>query len=533
MALHDELRRGPAAFNARRKAGEIPTDQSGATLSHLFFAKVDLSAFDLSNSEFDSCTVGGVDFRGASLEGAFLHDGRFEKCDFRGAKFDGASLERIEFVDCVFDELIDLASIELLEVSGFGSAPQPVEREALVEEPKFVAGRVAINETLERELEANPDDAARWLVYGDWLQSEGDVRGELITRHGKDGFDAFVKEHAEVLFPSFADELRGGGQHPEVELEFRHGLIHGATVRAPNRDRPVELGALAHRVLESPAARFMRRLSFGLNHNAGTYGVRNDYEAVVASLVKEPKLARLTHLEFGVQDREPVYDVDDDRPALHGFGDLSALWPHVPHLETLKVKGDDGILGAMNLPSLRTAIFELDNPEAEAMNEVLVGRWPKLTHFELWELDDVNIEPLMETLRPLALTHLALPRLIATHQFLSVLLASPLLARLEVLDLHGALFSAATVELFEKNVAKFKHLKQMILTDAVDSTHDDVLARHSFVVLKEPVEPELSPEAVESDDFDSGEWETDDLPEEPELPEAPNADLDIPDEHGD
>ncbi|MFO0599718.1 MAG: pentapeptide repeat-containing protein [Myxococcaceae bacterium] len=531
--LADDLRQGPSAFAARRKGGHLPVDQRGATLSQLFFAKVDLSGLDLSNAEFDGCTIGGVDFRGTSLEGAYLHDGRFERCDFRGAKFAGASLERIEFVDCTFDERLDVGQVELDEVSGFGAAPAPVEPEPLVEEPKFVAGHVAVNDVLERELEANPDDARRWLVYGDWLQSEGDVRGELITRHGKEGFDAFVREHAEVLFPGFADELRGGGQLPEVELEFRHGLIHGATLQALNRDRPVDLAALAHRVLEAPASRFLRRLSYGLLHDVQQYGERrNDYEPIVASLIREPKLARLTHLAFGVQDREPISDLNDGWPQLHGFGDLGALWAHVPHLETLEVKGSDGVLGDVHLPSLRSARFEFDNPEAEAVNEVLTARWPKLSRFELWELDDTNVEPLLETLRPLALTHLALPRLNAAHHLLTALLRSPLLPRLKVLDLHDSAFDASAVELLEKNIAKFRHLEQLVLTDAVDSTHDDQLARHAFVVLKEPVEPEISPEAFENED---GEWEAeeDDEPDEAFAPEAPNADLDIPDEHGD
>src|SRR5687767_3359435 len=37
------------------------------------------------------------------------------------------------------------------------------------------------NPELEKRILANPDDAEAYLVYGDWLQSQGDPRGELVV----------------------------------------------------------------------------------------------------------------------------------------------------------------------------------------------------------------------------------------------------------------------------------------------------------------------------------------------------------------
>lgn len=539
MALSEELQRGPKKFNARRKAGEIPLDQSGATLSHLFFANADLSKLDLSNSEFEDCEVSDCDFRGASLEGAYVHGGRFERCDFRGAKLSGATFENVEFAECDFADATGFDTLELIDarglVGGKLAAPEP-NAPPLVEEPKFVAGKVAVDEAREHDIDAHPDDSARWLVYGDWLQSEGDVRGELITRHGKPGFATFVQDHLESLFPSFADELRGGGQVPEVELEFRHGLVHGALLHALSRERPVKLGELAHRVLEAPACRFIRRLSFGLNHDVAHYGERrNDYGPVIESLVKEPKLERLTHLEFGIQDRETVSDDQYDREPLHSFGDLSALWPHVPHLERLTVQGNGGELGELNLPALRVARFLTDNPDEGIIDELMAARWPKLEHFELWEFDsEFDLAALLHTLSAVPLVHLALPGMMSTDRLFELLLAGPILKKLKVLDVHDTPFSERSAALLLKNVARFSHLERLDLSDSqLESRRDDAVSKLPFVVLdRKRALPTVEQYDEPSDDYED-EPEDSDLPDEAMPPEAPNADLDIPDEHGD
>ncbi|MEO8840737.1 MAG: TIGR02996 domain-containing protein, partial [Kofleriaceae bacterium] len=39
---------------------------------------------------------------------------------------------------------------------------------------------MARNEQLERRLADHPDDRATYEVYADWLQTQGDPRGELI-----------------------------------------------------------------------------------------------------------------------------------------------------------------------------------------------------------------------------------------------------------------------------------------------------------------------------------------------------------------
>lgn len=531
--LASELKRGSDAFNARRKAGSIQVDQSGATLTEVFVARVDLSKLDLSNCEFEDCTVGACDFRGASLEGAYLHGSRFESCDFRGVNWDGASLEKVEFVDCRFDDGRGFESVEHSEVEGFGSVTPAAPPDALSEDTVFSPGVFASNPTLERELFAHPDDERRWLVYADWLQGEGDLRGELITRQRKgEGFADFVNEHLEHLFPSCADELRGGGNVPEVVLEWRHGFVHGAAVGVQNRDRPLLLHDVAHRLLESAPCHFLRRLSFGLTTVTG----ENDYAPVIDALVKEKKLPQLAHLEFGLQEIDPDFDPYEGPPPLEGWGDLSALWSHVPHLRRLRVRGGGGHLGALNLPSLTSVAIELDAQESEVVGEVITARWPKLTSFELWNVDEVEFAPLLQALSVLPLTHLALPFTRNLERLVPLLVGTPLLARLQVLDLRDSELNSLGLAALMKHFDAFRHLQRLDLTNAADEHEVDVLKkRGDFIVLGQQRElPIVQSDELSDlgwDDFDPYAPEAD--PAEDGPPPPPNADLDIPDEHGD
>ncbi|MFZ5440012.1 MAG: pentapeptide repeat-containing protein [Myxococcota bacterium] len=532
MTLAELLAAGTKQFNQHRRQRDFERSHAGATLAQLFFANADLSGLDLSNAEFDECTVSDSSFRGSDLSGAYLHGGRFERCDFRDVQLEGASFERVEFVECDFTGAKELGSVELLDVVGLGvlSAATP----ALAEEPRFIPGHVAVNEALERELEAHPEETQRWLVYGDWLQSEGDLRGELVVRQQRgDGFAAFVDDHVEQLFPGCADEVRGGGQNPELSPEWRHGFVHGVTLASLNRDRRVDLGELASRVLPLPVCRFLRRLSFGLTWSvfAGP-GEANDYAPVVERLVREPLLSRITTLEFGLQERaiDPDYGEEE---ALEPFGDLSALWAHVPWLRQLRVVGSEGALGELMLPELRELALEYDYADS-LVDEVIAARLPKLERLELCA-QRIDLEPLLHVLSSSRVTQLAFPRFPDAGRIFEALLDSPLLARLKVLDLRGAELRGTAFEVLRKNLRAFSHLQRLDLTDALDPHEEEALSRlGDFIVLKAPEDRR----PLEDDGYGPGDWDDDDWftqpePEEPLEPVAPNADLDIPDEFGD
>lgn len=166
---------------------------------------------------------------------------------------------------------------------------------------------------------------------------------------------------------------------------------------------------------------------------------------------------------------------------------------------------------------------------------MLAARWPKLERFELWDLGgEVELEPLLHVLSTVPLTHLALP---FTDQ-LEALLQSPVLKRLEVLDLHDAVLQGPTLEWLTTHLDAFRHLERLDLTGAVDAHEEETLSKLGAFIVLRPLEDTRPIEEVASREP----WNEDDELEklnEPEAledegdPPAPNADLDIPDEHGD
>jgi Pentapeptide repeats (9 copies) len=110
------LAAGSAEWNRLRKAGQAPTDGTGATFAQLFSANADLSELTLIGSEWDRCDLSKVSFRGADLSNSYFHGGRLQDCDFRGANLEGATFERLKLLRCDFTGATGLDDLELDEV---------------------------------------------------------------------------------------------------------------------------------------------------------------------------------------------------------------------------------------------------------------------------------------------------------------------------------------------------------------------------------------------------------------------------------
>src|SRR5262249_52449249 len=110
------LKNGSTEWNKLRKAGKVPSDQTGATFAQLFSANADLSGLELIGSEWEKCDLSKISFRDTDLSNAYFHGGRLQDCDFRGAKLDGATFERLKLLRCDFSGAQGLDSLELDDV---------------------------------------------------------------------------------------------------------------------------------------------------------------------------------------------------------------------------------------------------------------------------------------------------------------------------------------------------------------------------------------------------------------------------------
>lgn len=129
-SIENLLKNGSADWNKARKAGKVPQDHTGATLTNLFSANADLSGLGLVGSEWEGCDLSKMNFRETDLSNAYFHGGRLLECDFRGANLEGATFERMKLVRCDFTgakglEDLELDDVDLDRVNGIGGEEAP------------------------------------------------------------------------------------------------------------------------------------------------------------------------------------------------------------------------------------------------------------------------------------------------------------------------------------------------------------------------------------------------------------------------
>lgn len=107
----------------------------------------------------------------------------------------------------------------------------------------------------EAAIEAAPDDAQAFAVYGDWLSQTGDARGELIALQLLPSLDRRQRERVKTLLYAPGIRCLAG-----PVAQWRWGFVHTATLmRQQAPGERVELEQL----LAHPSMRFVRALSLG------------------------------------------------------------------------------------------------------------------------------------------------------------------------------------------------------------------------------------------------------------------------------
>ncbi len=126
------------------------------------------------------------------------------------------------------------------------------------------------------------------------------------------------------------------------------------------------------------------------------------------------------------------------------YGDISALLPAFPSLEEFRIRGATNLsFGTLGHPRLKSFAIESGGLPTELLDEVWAADLPNLEHLELW-LGDGNyggignnlpLEPLFDGTRFPKLKYLGLRNSDIADLVAAGIAASPLLARLTILDL--------------------------------------------------------------------------------------------------
>jgi uncharacterized protein (TIGR02996 family) len=244
-----------------------------------------------------------------------------------------------------------------------------------VETTPFVATRQAV--AFERALAENPDDRATWSAYADYLDEQGDLRGEFMqvqlaledearSREERKRLRArekeLLKEHEQVwlanLAPHLLDRAPDEEGRPATEHRWRHGVLSELKVDCLTV-------RLAQALADSPAARFLHKLHvvgpayyFDLEDRRtprrfpGPWGDRRSQEWL--ELLGTSLLRSLRVFQMGDIDGEPPEEgwVDNHTYA-PGIERLIAEMPRIEELHLLCKEYDRAALFALpNLTNL-------------------------------------------------------------------------------------------------------------------------------------------------------------------------------------
>lgn len=330
------------------------------------------------------------------------------------------------------------------------------EEEEAEEEGKDLAPK-AENPQLEEAIHANPRSPDAYLVYGDWLQSQGDPRGELIaiqaalanapsddelTRKSKELIARYDKRFlGATLAPLSVEDMSAYWRFGFIQELYIGGTYSGTTCRGAWKE-----------LLDTGSAKFLESLE--LNELETEYGT-----PMFGSFIGE--LA-----EHGVPKtlRRLVFDPKDYQLSWVDLGDLSIAYPRLGALEELTIRAGKMALGkAMNLPSLKKLEIVSTSLTKDNVEAIAAGDLANLTDLTLHigPRGDATIEsvlPLLDKKRFPKLRHLGLRNAMFENEIVRAVLDSSLLPQLKSLDFSDGTLDDTGGEALLQSASTLRHL---------------------------------------------------------------------------
>lgn len=334
----------------------------------------------------------------------------------------------------------------------------------------------ATNPELEAAIYEDPDAADPYLVYGDWLQAQGDPRGELIVvQHAllaKPEFRKFqelsrkeaelLEKHREHLLGETLAEFQSENADL-LKLGWQLGFIKSARI-ANNYEAEAELDEILRALLQHPSAKFLQELTLGFWVPDGENEYSNAIE-VLASLKKPQTLRSLFIGDFEYPDETEM--------SWSHLGDAGKLWKLYPRLQKVTLQSGNMTLGKIDLPACREFEVRTGGLDAGCIKSICEANWPNLEKLHVWFGDDnYGAEGTIESIQSILdgkglgkLKHLGLMNALFTDDIAKALPNSKILKQLETLDLSMGCLTDDGVAAILANKEAFKHLKSLNVED--------------------------------------------------------------------
>ena len=317
------------------------------------------------------------------------------------------------------------------------------------------------NPGLEKAIVANPGDADAYMVYADWLQDQGDPRGELIALQtggkkaaAKKLFDANVDyflgplQAHQICYDDFSDEKKEA-------FHWKNGFIHAVRL-AHNHHADHWDGKLATEVvaplLKHPSGRFIVELTINENDDP-TDDTLDDIFTVIA----KHGMPTLRKLRIGD---------DISQISWYRVGNLGKLWKAIPNLTHFDIEAGAFTLGTIELPNLVHAVFRTGGLSKQAAKSIATATWPKIERLEVYFGDEnyggdctpKDVAPLLDRTDLPKLTYLGVKNAEFQNDLVPYLAKSKLVKQLTTLDISEGILTDEAVDAFLAHADAFKHL---------------------------------------------------------------------------
>ena len=362
--------------------------------------------------------------------------------------------------------------------------------------------RISVKSGLSRPRDANPrlakmvedaadDDPVAAQVYADWLQGEGDPRGELAAiqlQRANLGKSSDLKKAEKELLAQHADRFLGRLVRAQdfTKLKWRAGFIYSARIAntSDNDDadekQKITMEDVVSWLLDEPSARFLRKLTIGIN----TF-FENDYEDVAARIAQR-YLPSLRELFIG--DFEP----EDTELSWSNLGDIESIYGSLPNLRSLRLRSGSMTLGKIVLPRLESFTVETGGLDHEAAQAIAAAKWPGLRSLSIQiGADDYGGDADLDDLRPILdgvglprLEHLGLMNCEITEELIEPLATSRILPQLRSLDLGMGTLGDDGAKMIYRFQKAFAHLEKLDLADNFISREGKRLLKSTNLEVK-------------------------------------------------
>jgi uncharacterized protein (TIGR02996 family) len=355
--------------------------------------------------------------------------------------------------------------------------------------PKFAVGgsgetRDARNPALEAAIEANPTDRQAYAVFSDWLQEQGDPRGELIALQlgNKDkSAKALIDKDADYFLGPLAEHqktrdglgnnsishLRTSAQEKEWQKTgeqaflWRNGFIYRVRLSHDSYNDSEWKGKTADvlaKLLDHPSGRYVVEFSFMSNGDPN----ENNLQDIIDLLGKKAPATT----------RKITFGDNVDQISWHHTGNLDKLWKGVPNLRILEIETGDFDVGKMNAPKLERAIFITGGLSAKCGKNIATATMPKIKHLEIYYGDDnyggdcsiKEVLPLLGRSDLPQLEYLGLKNSQFADDIAGAVVGSKLVKQLKTLDLSFGTMGDEGAQALAAGKSSLEHLECLDLT---------------------------------------------------------------------